>query len=394
MMHTEFENRNKSWFHFRVQAAAAVPSLAGQYIRFNMMNLNKHLKLFNQGMMPVVMINKPGQPLPNIMTEPERWSRVNHVFPHQMNGEFIMSFWHKITHPDHDYYFSFSYPCSLRDQTEYLNQLERRYTNHSSIYFHRETLCLSVDKRPVELVTISSKSGLAETEREPNFAHNMPPPLPTPVDEQDGQNRQQNVTALKFSSKRVYVISSRVHPGETPASHVMRGCLEFLLREGDKRASELREKFIFKIIPIINPDGVVRGHYRTDARGQNLNRHYSNPSPTLQPQCHAYRQMIAHFADAYKTDESGAPNLSVQEQDDVVETNNSGVAFMLDLHAHAAKRGCFLYGNRLKQSRHHAEMLLYARLTSANSAFMDFDACCFSQRNMTLKEKRDENLSK
>ena len=73
---------------------------------------------------------------------------------------------------------------------------------------------------------------------------------------------------------------------------------------------------------------------------------------------------------------------------------NSGIAFLIDLHAHAAKRGCFLYGNRLISTRLQAEVLLYARLTSANSAFMDFDACCFSQRNMTVKEKRDENLSK
>ena len=58
---------------------------------------------------------------------------------------------------------------------------------------------------------------------------------------------------------------------------------------------------------------------------------------------------------------------------------NSGIAFLIDLHAHAAKRGCFLYGNRLISTRLQAEVLLYARLTSANSAFMDFDACCFSQ---------------
>ena len=173
----------------------------------------------------------------------------------------------------------------------------------------------------------------------------------------------------------------------------MRGCLDFLLRVGDKRAEELRDKFIFKIIPIINPDGVIRGHYRTDARGQNLNRHYSTPDSQLQPQCFAYRQMVKYFANAYKTDENGQTT-DATEQEDVQETTNSGVAFMIDLHAHAAKRGCFLYGNRLKTSRLHAEMLLYARLTSANSAFMDFDACCFSQRNMTLKEKRDENLSK
>ena len=43
MSQTEFENKNKSWFHFKVQGAS------GKCIRFNMMNLNKHHKLFNQG---------------------------------------------------------------------------------------------------------------------------------------------------------------------------------------------------------------------------------------------------------------------------------------------------------------------------------------------------------
>ena len=39
---TEFENKNKSWFHFRCHSERE------SMIRFNMMNLNKHTKLFNQ----------------------------------------------------------------------------------------------------------------------------------------------------------------------------------------------------------------------------------------------------------------------------------------------------------------------------------------------------------
>ena len=97
--------------------------------------------------------------------------------------------------------------------------------------------------------------------------------------------------------------------------------------------------------------------------------------------------MVSYFSSEYKIEDptsTGAgrlPRNGAEGGDESLtnETTTSGIAFLVDLHAHAAKRGCFLYGNRLKSAKLQAEILLYARLTSANSAFMDFDACCFSQ---------------
>ncbi len=61
--------------------------------------------------------------------------------------------------------------------------------------------------------------------------------------------------------KRAIVITARVHPGETNSSYMMKGFLDYLTGTTPD-AALLRDTFIFKIVPMLNPDGVVVGNYR------------------------------------------------------------------------------------------------------------------------------------
>lgn len=103
---------------------------------------------------------------------------------------------------------------------------------------------------------------------------------------------------FRFDNKPIYFVTSRVHPGETPASFVCNGFLDFIISD-DKRAKALRDNFVFKCIPMLNPDGVHNGHYRayaqllfvtlckSDTKGENLNRVYIAPSLELHPTVYA-----------------------------------------------------------------------------------------------------------
>ena len=39
----------------------------------------------------------------------------------------------------------------------------------------------------------------------------------------------------------------------------------------------LRSNFVFKVVPMLNPDGVVVGNYRASLAGVDLNRVYKKP---------------------------------------------------------------------------------------------------------------------
>lgn len=77
----------------------------------------------------------------------------------------------------------------------------------------------------------------------------------------------------------------------------------------------------------------------------------------------------------------------------LLATKNSGIAFYVDLHAHATKRGVFMYGNYFGNALEQAENMLFPKVISLNSPHLDFEHCVFSEKNMYTADKRD-GLSK
>ena len=135
------------------------------------------------------------------------------------------------------------------------------------------------------------------------------------------------------------------------ARFVFLGILRFLL-SNDPRARALRERFQFKIVPMLNPDGVAAGHYRTNSLGLNLNRHYDKPSSQLHEGVWAVKRLLSSWS------------------------KQGRLLFYLDLHGHASKRGCFLYANRMAGPGQGWNSG-FARLCQMNSPHFDLEQCEF-----------------
>lgn len=79
----------------------------------------------------------------------------------------------------------------------------------------------------------------------------------------------------------VFVIG-RQHPGEANGSFVLRGSLDQLI-SSDPISLSLLSHCDFVVIPMLNPDGVVVGNFRTSLFGKDLNRLFRAKDTSLLP---------------------------------------------------------------------------------------------------------------
>jgi len=91
----------------------------------------------------------------------------------------------------------------------------------------------------------------------------VPVPLLTITDPSD--------SVVPRLNRKIIIITARVHPGESNGSFIMEGFLRNLVSKKAK-SQQLLTRVIFKIIPMLNPDGVIIGNFRTSFCGRDLNR--------------------------------------------------------------------------------------------------------------------------
>lgn len=98
-------------------------------------------------------------------------------------------------------------------------------------------------------------------------------------------------TAVPDAGKARVWIHSGIHPSESTSYFTVEGLVQFLL-SGDPRAEALLAQTIIDIAPMVNPDGVYLGNYRTSSNSSNLENEWTAPYNSVQPEIVALRSRI------------------------------------------------------------------------------------------------------
>ena len=165
------------------------------------------------------------------------------------------TFTYNFEHANDTVYFAYCYPYTYTDLLEDLGKIMQDPIKAS--FTKRQTLCDTLAGNKCEILTITAKTN--------------PETMP---------------------KRKGIVITARVHPGESNGSWMMKGVLNFLTNTEDPGAELLRQHFVFKIVPMLNPDGVINGNYRCSLAGCDLNRRWKAPSKILHPTIYSTKQMV------------------------------------------------------------------------------------------------------
>lgn len=194
-----------------------------------------------------------------------RWERVRDKPQFQNeDGNFVMSFCHHVPETPHlDIMYAFTYPFSYTECQTMLDKFDEKFSRSEEnlremisqvllaknqnlkiteehvgdsgspndildeIYYKRELLINSLEGRRVDLLTITSFQGILNN-REDVLGNLFP---------DDYTNTRR---CHRFENKKMIFLSSRVHPGETPASFILNGFLNMILDRKNPIAIVLR----------------------------------------------------------------------------------------------------------------------------------------------------------
>uniref|UniRef100_A0A673SQT8 Peptidase M14 domain-containing protein n=1 Tax=Suricata suricatta TaxID=37032 RepID=A0A673SQT8_SURSU len=215
-----FTNKHTQWYYFQV-----TNTQAGIVYRFTTINFTKPASLYNRGMRPLFYSEKEAK-AHNI-----GWQRIGDQIKYYKNNQgqdgrhyFSLTWTFQFPHNKDTGCFAHCYPYTYTNLQEYLTS-----TNNDSVrskFCNIRVLCHTVARNMVYVLTIT-----------------------TPLKNADSRKR------------KAVILTARVQPGETSSSWVMKGFLDYILGDSSD-AQLLRDTFIFKVVPMLNPDGVIVGNYR------------------------------------------------------------------------------------------------------------------------------------
>jgi len=328
---------NTQWFYFAVE-----DFIPGVEYTFRVCNMYKKDSLYNQGMRPIgyscraVREAKIAAVDGTVPTgEGLGWHRCGSKVCYYAttedrpagNGKFYAVAWSiTFSHTRDTFYFAHSHPYTFTNLQRDLWALEQDPERATT--FRRKALCYTLAGNRVDLITITS-------------------PVQRPHE---------------MAGRRKVVMSARVHPGEVVASWMMRGCLNFITGPSEE-AQLLRKRYIFMLVPMMNPDGVINGNYRTSLIGKDLNRQWLRPSENTMPSVYSLKKLLQRLG----------------------SEREASLDMFCDLHGHSRKKNVFFYGCSPKvrigskdeqiKARLHERLLPY--LLSQDNPVFDFDSCTF-----------------
>jgi cytosolic carboxypeptidase protein 2/3 len=300
---------NYKWFYFKV-----INKTENRNVKINIVNFKEQHSLFTQGQKPMVKINN------------SEWEPLSYPISYKLSklnknvrkGVYYQLSFEVYLKTGDVWYIATTVPYSLSELYHFLDSLPYNISVGS--------LGKSLSGISIPIITITNSS-------------------------------------IPEINKQYIIIQARQHPSETVSSFIIQSFIQFLIT--DDKHSKLLDNYIFKVIPLVNVDGVVIGNSRMSFAGDDLNRKFAEPDKTLHPEVIAIKKLA---------------------MDCNAET---GVFMFIDIHGHSKKKGSFMYGPYFPlHSNTYFNIRLLPKILSEKSPIFRYYSCKFKTEKSMRQSAR------